>query len=215
MKNRQTLFTVALTFFAIALFTSCGSSKKASSTTYTRADELSEKLQQLVQAGWQVHGSTRTLRGKLSEHYAKMDVNPDFYEVIGTSVGCRSVTVCRASAFNAACVEMAIKMGQDLKGKAMRDMGVDEGAEVPAEYNRFQEACISKFQGAVKGELEESFALIRKGADGLNSYEIYYLVDKQSVRKKRSQAIRDALEESNLRNDYAKSVEKFINDEVE
>lgn len=215
MKNRQTLFTVALTFFAIALFTSCGSSKKASSTTYTRADELSEKLQQLVQAGWQVHGSTRTLRGKLSEHYAKMDANPDFYEVIGTSVGCRSVTVCRASAFNAACVEMAIKMEQDLKGKAMRDMGVDEGAEVPVEYNRFQEACISKFQGAVKGELEESFALIRKGADGLNSYEIYYLVDKQSVRKKRSQAIRDALEESNLRNDYAKSVEKFINDEVE
>lgn len=215
MKNRQTLFTVALTFFAIALFTSCGSSKKASSTTYTRADELSEKLQQLVQAGWQVHGSTRTLRGKLSEHYAKMDANPDFYEVIGTSVGCRSVTVCRASAFNAACVEMAIKMGQDLKGKAMRDMGVDEGAEVPVEYNRFQEACISKFQGAVKGELEESFALIRKGADGLNSYEIYYLVDKQSVRKKRSQAIRDALEESNLRNDYAKSVEKFIDSEVE
>lgn len=215
MKNRQTLFTVALTLFAIALFTSCGSSKKASSVAYTRADELNEKLQQLEQAGWQVHGSTRTLRGKLSEHYAKMDASPNFYEVIGASSGCRSVTVCRASAFNAACVEMATRMGQDLKGKAMRDMGVDEGTEVPAEYNRFQEACISKFQGAIKGELEESFALIRKGADGLNSYEIYYLVDKQSARKKRSQAIRDALEESNLHQGYAKSVEKFINDEVE
>lgn len=215
MKNRQTLFTVALTFFAIALFTSCGSSKKTSSVAYTRVDELNEKLQQLEQAGWQVHGSTRTLRGKLREHYAKMDANPDFYEVIGTSFGCRSVTVCRASAFNAVCVEMATRMGQDLKGKAMRDMGVDEGAEVPAEYNRFQEACISKFQGAIKGELEESFALIRKGADGLNNYEIYYLVDKQSARKKRSQAIRDALEESNLHQEYAKSVEKFINDEVE
>ena len=215
MKNRQTLFTVALTFFAIALFTSCGSSKKTSSVAYTRVDELNEKLQQLEQAGWQVHGSTRTLRGKLREHYAKMDANPDFYEVIGTSSGCRSVTVCRASAFNAVCVEMATRMGQDLKGKAMRDMGVDEGAEVPAEYKRFQEACISKFQGAIKGELEESFALIRKGADGLNNYEIYYLVDKQSARKKRSQAIRDALEESNLHQEYAKSVEKFINDEVE
>ena len=215
MKNRQTLFTVALTFFAIALFTSCGSSKKTSSVAYTRVDELNEKLQQLEQAGWQVHGSTRTLRGKLREHYAKMDANPDFYEVIGTSSGCRSVTVCRASAFNAACVEMGTRMGQDLKGKAMRDMGVDEGAEVPAEYNRFQEACNSKFQGAIKGELEESFALIRKGADGLNNYEIYYLLDKQSARKKRSQAIRDALEESNLHQEYAKSVEKFINDEVE
>lgn len=215
MRNKQTLLTVALTVFAIALLTSCGSSKKASSVTYTRADELNEKLQQLEQSGWQIHGSMRTLRGKLSEHYAKMDANPDLYEVIGTSTGCRSVTVCRAAALNAASVEMAAKMGQDLRGKAMRDMGVDEGAEMPAEYNRFQEACISKFQGAIKGELEESFALIRKGMDGLNSYEIYYLVDKQSARKKRSQAIKDALEESNLRNDYAKSVEKFIDSEME
>ncbi len=212
MKNKHVLLTVALTFFAIALLTACGSSKP---TAYTRTDELNEKLQELVQGGWQIHNSTRTLRGKLSEHYAKMDANPDLYEVIGTSTGCRSVTVCRAAAVNAACVEMAVKMGQDLKGKTMRDMGVDEGAEMPAEYNRFQEACISKFQGAVKGELEESLALIRKGANGLNSYEIYFLVDKQSARKKRTQAIKDALEESNLHKDYAKSVEKFINDEVE
>lgn len=212
MKNKHSLLTVALTFFAIALLTACGSSKPAA---YTRTDELNEKLQELVQGGWQIHNSTRTLRGKLSEHYAKMDANPDLYEVIGTSTGCRSVTVCRAAAVNAACVEMAVKMGQDLKGKTMRDMGVDEGAEMPAEYNRFQEACINKFQGAVKGELEESLALIRKGANGLNSYEIYFLVDKQSARKKRTQAIKDALEESNLHKDYAKSVEKFINDEVE
>lgn len=211
-KNKHSLFAVALTMFAIALFTSCGSSKPA---TYTRADEMNEKLQELVQAGWQIHGTTRTLRGKLSEHYAKMDANPDLYEVTGASTGCRSVTVCRAAAFNAACVEMAVKMGQDLRGKTMRDMGVDEGAEMPTEYNRFQEACISKFQGAIRGELEESFALISKGANGLNNYEIYYLVDKQSARKKRAQAIKDALEESNLHKEYAKSVEKFINDEVE
>lgn len=58
MRNKQTLLTVALTVFAIALLTSCGSSKKASSATYTRADELNEKLQQLEQSGWQIHGST-------------------------------------------------------------------------------------------------------------------------------------------------------------
>lgn len=214
MKNKQALLTLALTCFAIALITSCGSTK-SSSTTYTRADELNEKMNQLEQAGWQIHGTTRTLRGKLTEHYDKMDANPDYYEVIGTSTGCRSVTVCRAAALNAASVDIAAKMGQDLRGKAMRDMGLDEGAEMPAEFNRFQEACISNFQAAVKGELLESFALIRKGADGLNSYEIYYLVDRQSARKKRAQAIEDALEESKLRNEYARSVEKFIDSEVE
>lgn len=214
MKNKQALLTLALTCFAIALITSCGSTK-SSSTTYTRADELNEKMNQLEQAGWQIHGTTRTLRGKLTEHYDKMDANPDYYEVIGTSTGCRSVTVCRAAALNAASVDIAAKMGQDLRGKAMRDMGLDEGAEMPAEFNRFQEACISNFQAAVKGELLESFALIRKGADGLNSYEIYYLVDRQSARKKRAQAIKDALEESKLRNECARSVEKFIDSEVE
>lgn len=214
MKNKQALLTLALTCFAIALITSCGSTK-SSSTTYTRADELNEKMNQLEQAGWQIHGTTRTLRGKLTEHYDKMDANPDYYEVIGTSTGCRSVTVCRAAALNAASVDIAAKMGQDLRGKAMRDMGLDEGAEMPAEFNRFQEACISNFQAAVKGELLESFALIRKGADGLNSYEIYYLVDRQSARKKRAQAIKDALEESKLRNEYARSVEKFIDSDVE
>lgn len=215
MKNRQILLVTALAFLAIALLVSCNSSKQTSSTTYTRTDEMNEKLQELVQAGWQIHGSTRTLRGMMSEHYAKIDANPDLSEVIGTSTGCRSITVCRAAALNAACVEMAAKMGQDLKGKAMRDMGLDEGTEIPAEYNRFQEACISKFQGSIKGELEESFALIRKEPNGQNSYEIFFLVDKQSARKQRTQAIKDALEESKLRQDYARSVEKFINDEME
>lgn len=212
MKNKRLLLIAAVACFASVWLTSCGSSKPAA---YTRTDELNEKLQELLQAGWQVHNSTRTLRGKLGEHYARMDANPDLYEVIGTSTGCRSVTVCRAAAVNAACVEMAVKMGQDLRGKTMRDMGIDEGTEMPAEYNRFQEACIGKFQAAVKGELEESIALIRKGANGRNSYEIYFLVDRQSARKKRTQAIKDAIEESNLHKDYAKSVEKFINDDVE
>lgn len=215
MKNKQTFLIITMVFLALVIGASCGSSKKSPAPAYTRSNEMDEKLQELTQAGWQLHGSTRTLRGKLSEHYAKLDANPDWYEVTGTSTGCRSVTVCRAAAYNAACMEMATKMGQELRGKTMRDMNVDEGAEMPVEYNRFQQACISKFQGAIKGELEESFALIRKEADGLNSYEIFYFVDRQSARKKRTQAIKDALEESNLQKDYARSVEKFIDDDLE
>lgn len=209
--NRRIPFAIVSALLGVSILTSCGSSQKA--VVYTRETEMNEKLQELTQAGWQLHGSARTLRGKLAEHYARIDANPDLYEVTGTSTGCRSITVCRASAFNAACVEMATKMGQDLKGKTMRDMGMDEGAELPAEYNRFQEACISRFQGAIKGELEESIALIRKGTDGLNSYEILFLVNKQSARRQRTQAIKDALDTSKLQQKYAKSVEDFINDD--
>lgn len=213
MKVKSLVWNCAAVL-CITVFLSCGSSKKAVEQRYSRADELKEKLGEYTQAGWAIHGSTRTLQGKLIEHYDKLDANPDLYEVIGTSTGCRSVTVCRASALNAACVDFAVKMGQSLKGKTMRDMGIDEGTEVPTEYNKFQEACISKFQTEIKGELQESLALIKNNGSN-NEYQMFFIVDKESAKKKRTQAIKDALKESKLNQEYAHAVEKFINDDVE
>ncbi|WP_294627028.1 hypothetical protein [uncultured Bacteroides sp.] len=185
------------------------------SSGYSDEDEINEKLKEYSNGGWQIHGSARTLRGKLTEHYAKLAANPGLREITGTSTGCRSITVCRAAALNAASMEFAVNMGQDLRGKTLRDMGHDEAAQTPDEFNRFHQACIGKFQASVKGDLEESIALIRKEANGVNSYEIHFLVDKEKVHNRRKQAIQDALEESKLRGEYAESVKKFIDDEFE
>lgn len=208
-KMKFSVFTVLL--LSIAVLSACGSSK-STSKKYSRADEMNEKIEQYTTQGWQIHGSTRTLRGKLTEHYDKLEANENLYELIGTSTGCRSITVCRAAALNAACVDAATKLGQELKGKTMRDMGLDEGAAVSTEYNKFQSACISKFQASIKGNMTESLALIHKEGD-VNSYEIYFLVDKEAERKKRIQAIEDALAENKLNQEYARSVESFINEE--
>ncbi|MEG1686190.1 MAG: hypothetical protein RR319_09665 [Bacteroides sp.] len=204
---------IASLFISVCVMTlvSCGSSKSIQEKVYSSQDEINEKMAEYTNGGWQIHGTSRTLRGKLTEHYDKMKMNLDLYELIGTSTGCRSITVCRASALNAACIDLATKMGQDLKGKTMRDMGVDESAEVPTEYNKFQDACISKFQASIKEDLVEDFAMIRKEG-GVNSYEIYFFVDKSSVNKKRKEAIEVALKESDLHQAYARSIEKFIND---
>lgn len=212
--NKMKLLKIVALILTVITFSSCGSSQKVTKS-YSRADELNEKIAEYTHAGWQIHGSTRTLKGKLTEHYEKMDGNPDLYEIIGTSTGCRSITACRATALNAASIDFATKMGQDLKGKTMRDMGLDEGAEPTAEYNKFQEACIGSFQGSIKGDMTESFALIQPNANGVNNYIIYYFVDKQAVRKKRTQAIKDALEESKLRQEYAKSIEKFVDGDMD
>lgn len=207
MKTVTNLFFLA----CMLVIVSCGSAKSTKENSYSQVDELNEKINQYVQSGWEIHGTTRTLRGKLTEHYEKMKANPNLYELIGTSTGCRSITVCRASALNAACVELATRMGQDLKGKTMRDLGIDEGAETPTEYNKFQAACIGQFQASIKGEMVEDFALIHKEG-GVNSYEIYFLIDKESANKKRRQAIEAALAENKLNQEYARSVEKFINE---
>ncbi|MFR9543495.1 MAG: hypothetical protein SNH27_15775 [Rikenellaceae bacterium] len=215
MKNLSNLSRAALVAVVVMLFTSCGASKQAVQS-YSRYDELNEKLFELEQQGWVIDGSTRTLKGALSSHYDKIDSNDNLYEAVGNSTGCRSITVCRASALNAASVDFAVKMGQDLRGKTMRDMGLDESAEVSNEYNRFQEACISNFAQSIKGDLQESFALKQTNpSSGLNNYQIYFIVDKNAINTRRTDAIKSALEESKLNQEYARAVEKFIDGEID
>ncbi len=213
MKNLSNLFRAAMLAAIVTLFASCGANKQKS---YSRFDELNEKIATLEQEGWVIDGSTRTLKGALMAHYDKIDSNTNLYETVGNSNGCRSTTVCRASALNAASVDFAVKMGQDLKGKTMRDMGLDEGAEVSNEYNRFQEACISKFAHSIKGDLQESFAVKQVNPNtGLNNYQIYFIVDKNAIYTRRTDAIKSALLESRLNQEYAIAVEKFIDGEID
>lgn len=208
MKTLTHLFVLASMVTLIA----CGSSKSAKQMRYSASREITDKLKEYTRNGWQVHGTTRTLRGKLIEYYSKKEANPNLYELIGTSTGCRSITVCRAAALNAACMELATKVGQDLKGKTMRDLGGDEGAEVPMEYNKFQSVCIGNFQASIQEDMIEGLALIRKVGE-VNDYEIFYLIEKYEIQRKRRRAIEEALKESQLNKEHIRTVEKFIDDD--
>lgn len=190
----------------VVLVSACGSSKKV----VTKKDLVTEKVEELTKEGWKIHGASYPLHWKLEQHYNKMDANPNLIEQLGSSTGCRSITVCRASAINAASMEIALKMGQKLKGRTMRDLGLNESSATSEEYNKFQQACIGAFEESIKGELEESFALIRSKADGVNDYEIYFVYDKKKAEARSSEALKKALEESKLREEYRQSVQKSI-----
>lgn len=190
----------------VVLVSACGSGK----TITAKEDLVGEKVAELTNEGWKIHGASHPLRWKLERHYNQLDANPNLVEQLGTSTGCRSITVCRASAINAASMEIATKMGQKLKGRTMRDLGLDESSDTPDEYNKFQQACIGAFEGSIKGELEESFSLIKPRADGNNNYEIYFLYDKKKAEAHSAEAIKAALEKSKLREEYRESVQKSI-----
>lgn len=203
MKKLQNVW---LLLMLVLLMSACGSSKKVA----TKEDLVGEKVAELTKEGWKIHGASYPLRWKLEQHYNKMEANIDLVEQLGTSSSCRSITVCRSSAINAASMEIALKMGQKLKGNTMRDLGLDESAIIPEEYNKFQQACIGAFEGSIKGELEESFALIRPKGDGNNDYEIYFLYDRKKAISHSTEAIKTALEKSKLREEYRESIEKSV-----
>ena len=83
MKQKKFYSTQLLLLAAIALFFSCGSKKQASH--YSVQDEISEKLAEYKTAGWQIQGSSRTLRGVLSSVIDRLNENPDLVEVTGTA----------------------------------------------------------------------------------------------------------------------------------
>lgn len=68
------LIAAMVTLLLIGGFSqSCSSSKKSAKSTYSRADELNDRLKEFNSAGWEIHGTTRTLKGKMHEHYEAMD----------------------------------------------------------------------------------------------------------------------------------------------
>lgn len=202
MKRKNVLFLMCLS----ALFmVSCGSSKSSGK----EHNEVEEKLAEFAAEGTKIHGTTRTLRGKLTEHYEKRK-SGDYMEIIGSSEGCKSTTVCRMAASNAASMEVARMMGESLRGSTMRDLGFKDATELPEEYNRFEAACISYFEQSIKGLFTESMATIQPRADGTNNYSIYYLIDRKEVAKCGENAIKKAVEDVKMHGEVQGAVMKNI-----
>ena len=97
MKQKKFYSTQLLLLAAIALFFSCGSKKQASH--YSVQDEISEKLAEYKTAGWQIQGSSRTLRGVLSSVIDRLNENPDLVEVTGTANNFAVVSIGKEAAF--------------------------------------------------------------------------------------------------------------------
>ncbi len=209
----KTKFTYALSLILIIMMSSCGSSKSTVQQTPMGIDELTEKLTELQNEGWKINGSTRTLRGALTTHYDRLKENPKLVELFGQSTGCVSITVCRSAALTAAATQLAKTKGQELKGKAMQDSGMDEGTtSTDDEYNKFMDASIARYEAAIKGGIIESFSVIQPNPNGGNNYQMYFILDEAEAERKAHQAIKQDLEASQLRQEYVRSIEKFINE---
>lgn len=207
MEKRNSLLTLVLCLSTLVFF-SCGSSKSSGK----KYDEVADKLQEYATGGWAVHGTSHTLRAKLTEHYAKLAGNADLVERTGTSTGCRSITVCRAAAINSASMELAKHLGQVMKGSTMADMGFNDASQLPEEYNKFQEACISKYQASIRGILEESYAIIQRRPDGTNVYEIVFLLDKKLAQQRWEDSVNGSLNSAKMNQELNKVVINRIKD---
>lgn len=116
MKQKKFYSTQLLLLAAIALFFSCGSKKQASH--YSVQDEISEKLAEYKTAGWQIQGSSRTLRGVLSSVIDRLNENPDLVEVTGTANNFAVVSIGKEAAAANASNRYAATATRLVKGRS-------------------------------------------------------------------------------------------------
>lgn len=138
--------------------------------------EKKEKMKEYKKENWKLFASSRTLEVALLKHYDKLNtLGDDGREVVGVASKFKSKNIGKQMAANNACVTYAQQAGSSLKGRVMSDMAGD-GTSAEGEFDHFYGAYERLVEKEIKGEMEESYSVIRDNGDGT-----YELQDRKSV----------------------------------
>lgn len=172
--------------------------------------EYKTKMKEYKKEGWKIFGTSRSLEVALLTHYDKLNtLGENGYEVVGIAPKFKSKNVGHQEAINNACVNYARKAGSYIKGRIINDMA-SNGDDTSAEFDKFYAAYESLVGKEIKGELHESYSVIREL--GNNEYELqtYFIVNEDAATKARIRAYENALKESEAAQKYAEKVSEFI-----
>lgn len=172
--------------------------KQIESMVKTQKKDLSKK-------GWTVMGSY-PLDASLERHYTSM-IADNKEEQVGFSTKTKSKNNGRLIAQSNAMNEYAGKWASQLKQRIVGDAQVESDN---AEFEHFYSAYERLVESEIRGELQESFSLIRENNDGTYEIAIYYLIDTEKASKARMRALENAVKESEYAQKYADLISNFV-----
>ncbi len=152
------------------------------------------------------------LQDALYKHFAKLEMGAS--EQLGNGHS-KSQNNGRQMCLTAAMSEYASKAVSQIKGRSVTDSyGNEVDTENDPEFARFYAAYERLTQKEIKGELQESFTIVKKNPDGSYDFRMYFVVDEEKALSRRQKALKDAAAETKLAQDYAKQVSDFISEPV-
>ena len=175
--------------------------------------EYKLKMKEDEKGGWKIFGTSHTLDVALLAHYDNL-TKDGVTEVMGTAVSSNK-NIGKDKVLMSACVTYAQKIGSDIKGRIVEDMGSVVSTEELAEFEHFYEAYENSIQAEIKGELRNSYSIYRPvEIQGKEAYEFqtYYIVDENEASRARIRAFQNAAKESAVAQKYAEQVSEFINE---
>ena len=174
--------------------------------------EYKQKIKEYKKKGFEVFGTSRTLEVALLTHYDNLSKD-GVTEVVGLTSSANK-NIAKDKLLMSACVTYAQKIGSNIKGRIREDMGSIVSTEELAEFEHFYAAYENNVQAEIKGELRNSFAIVRQtNLHGKQVYEFeaYFIVDEAEASRARIRAFQNAAKESAVAQKYAEQISEFIN----
>ena len=207
MKQKKSKLSQLILFASIALLFSCGSKKQASH--YSVQDEISEKLAEYKAGGWQMQGSSRTLRGVLSSVIERLNENPDLVEVTGTANNFAVISNGKEAAAANASNRYAATATRLVKGTIDSDAQLSQ--TLGTERDNLYAAYSSTVERLIRGDLKEAYTLVRNRQNGKMDCEIHYMIDEVKAQTSREAAIKKALDNVDIDQKYADKIREHVN----
>ena len=117
-------------------------------------------------------------------------------------------------AINNACLTYAQSAGSYIKGRVMSDMAGD-GVDVEGEMDNFYAAYERLVEKEIRGEMDESYSIIRENGDGTFEMQTYFIVNESAASKARIRAMEEAAKESAAAQKYATQISEFVKEGFE
>lgn len=182
--------------------------------------EYKLKKKEFEQGKWVIYGTSRSLDVALLKHYEKLNENENAHEIVGVATAFKSKNIGKQVALNNACNLYARQAGSHVKGRIVSDMA-NNADDVSAEFDHFYAAYESLVEKEIKGEMKESFSVIRETGKekktGASIYEMqtFYVIDEDAASEARIRAFENAMRESAAAQKHAEMVSDFIKEGFE
>lgn len=175
-----------------------------------RAKEYKAKMKEYKKGDWKLFGSSRSLDVALLTHYDKLNqLGDDGRELVGIASKFKSKNVGKQMAINNACVTYAQQAGSYVKGRVVSDMAGD-GVEASDEFDHYYAAYERAVEKEIRGEMEESYSVIRDNGDGTYEMQVFFIVSESTASKARIRALENMAKESEAAQKYAERVSEFV-----
>lgn len=172
--------------------------------------EYKSKMKEYKKEQWKIFGSSRSLEVALLTHYDKLATAGDnAQEYVGIVSSFVSKNLGKQQALNNACVTYSTLAGSHVKGRVVSDMGAI--VNVPqSEFDKFYAAYERIVEKEIRGEMKESYSIIRDKKDGTFEMQSFFIVNEDAATQARIRAFENAAKESEIAQKYATKVSDFI-----